>query len=121
MAGGYTLSGKNVAENRNSGTLTRVTYSKSCQLRMNVVAAMPAAAKANPVSSAEGSTPTAQGDLSRPITSITAVNANAYRAPRISAQRTCPSATSCARIGVASAASYSLAYLIRKNTLYVES
>ncbi len=49
-----------MAENRNSGTLTRVTNSKSCQLRMNVVAAIPAAANANPVSTAAGSTPIAQ-------------------------------------------------------------
>ena len=94
-----------MVENRNIGTLIRVTNSKSCQLRMNVVAAMPAAANANPVSTAAGSTPIAQYEWNRPMTSMTQVNAHAYRALRITAHSTCPRARSGARIGVASAAS----------------
>jgi hypothetical protein len=71
---------------------------------MNVVAAMPAAANANPVRTAAGSASTAHPDSSRPIASMTTMNANAYRLPRISAQPIWPRATSAARIGVVSTA-----------------
>ena len=93
-----------MVENRKSGRLTSVMYSKSCQLRMKVVAAIPAAANANPVSTAAGRASAAQYDLARPIARMTTMNAIAYRAPRISAQPISPSATSPARIGVASVA-----------------
>ena len=83
-----------------------MTNSKSCQLRMYVVAAIPAAANANPVSTR------GRQRQHRPprvhqahAASMTSMNANAYSAPRISAQPISPSATSPARIGVASAAS----------------
>ena len=44
---GKAVTGKNVAENRNSGSWTRVILSKSCQLVIHVVSAMQTAAKAN--------------------------------------------------------------------------
>ena len=52
---GYAASGKNVPLNRNNGRITSWIRSKSCHVRMNEVAAMPTAAKANPISRAPGS------------------------------------------------------------------
>ena len=52
---------------------------------------------------------------------MTIMKAMAYSPPRISAQPISPRATSPERMGVASAASYSLAYLSRKKMLKVES
>ena len=46
--------GKNVAENRNSGSWTSVILSKSCQDVMYVVSAMNTALNANPISRAAG-------------------------------------------------------------------
>jgi hypothetical protein len=69
------------------------------------VAAIPAPAKAKPISSAAGAAPIAQTEWTRRIASMTVMNASAYGPPRISAQPTSPSAISSDRIGVASAAS----------------
>ena len=74
-----------MVENRNIGSVASVMYSKSCQLRMYVVAAMPAAANANPVSTAAGSAASAQYEWISPMAAMTTRNATAYRAPRSSA------------------------------------
>ena len=66
---------------------------------------MPAAAKANPVSTAAGSAASAHHEWIKPIAAITTRNAAAYSTPRSSAQLISPRATSPDRIGVASAAS----------------
>ena len=92
-------------ENRNIGSVARVTYSKSCQLRMNVVAAIPVAANANPMSRTTPMSNTASGEWISPMASITIMNATPYSAPRSSAQEISPSAMSPGCIGVASAAS----------------
>ena len=67
--------GKNVAENRNIGSWTRVILSKSCQLFIQVVSAMQTALKANPISSAAGSASTAHHEWTSPIAPITSRNA----------------------------------------------
>ena len=69
------MTGKNVAENRNIGSVARVTNSKSCQLRMNVVSAMQMPPNASPISSAAGTTSTAHQDDTRSIATITRRNA----------------------------------------------
>src|SRR6266542_4095244 len=97
------------------------TTSKSCQLRIQVVSAIPAPANAYPISTETGSASTAHQEPIRPIASITTTNIAEYAAPRSSAQVTSPVATSHGRSGVASTASYSLAYFILKKMLYVES
>ena len=53
------------------GKVARVTNSKSCQLRMKVVAAIPAAANAKPISSAAGSAAMPQMECTRPMASMT--------------------------------------------------
>ncbi len=63
----------------------------------------------------------AHSEWIRPSAAITIRNGMAYRPPRISAQPISPAAMSPELIGVASAESYSLAYLSRKKTLKVES
>src|SRR5690349_18516576 len=88
---------------------------------MYVVHATPTAATAKLISTAEGTASTPHGDLTSPMHVITRVNATAYTAPLSTAQPTSPSATSAGLTGVASTASYSLAYLSRKKTLNVES
>ena len=50
-------------------------HSKSCQMRMNVVQAMPTAANANPASAATGSTSTAHHEETRPVTTMKTRNA----------------------------------------------
>ncbi len=67
---------------------------------MNVVAAMPQAAKANPMSSAAGAARIAHGDWTRPRTAMTMTNAVAYRKLRVSAHTTSPSAMSPTPSGV---------------------
>ena len=64
-------------ENRNIGSVASMTNSKCCQLFMYVVAAIPAPAKANPISSAAGTASTAQAECTRPIASMTTMNATA--------------------------------------------
>src|SRR5579872_5277097 len=88
---------------------------------MYVVPVIPSEANANPISTATGTSSTAQGDETRSMPSMTIMNATAYTLPLISAQPISPSATSDGRIGVASTESYSLAYLSRKKMLNVES
>ena len=92
-------------ENKNIGRVASVTNSKCCQLRMNVVAAIPPAANANPMSSAVGSASTAHHECTSCMASMTIMNAVPYSPPRISAQEISPSAMSPARIGVDRAAS----------------
>jgi len=64
-----------VAENKNIGNIASVTHSKSCQLRMNVVQAMPQAANANASSNANGKHSNAHHECSKPIAVITTRNA----------------------------------------------
>ena len=70
-AGGYASTGKNVPENRNIGRTTSWTRSKSCQVFMNEVAAIPTAPNANPMSNADGIARITHGEDARPRTSIT--------------------------------------------------
>ena len=65
------MTGKNVAENRNIGTIASWMYSKSCQDFMNVVSAIPAPANANPISQVAGQASTAHHDETSPIAAIT--------------------------------------------------
>ena len=58
-----------------------------------------------------GTASSPSGLATRPSSSITTMNAVEYSRPRMSAQVTSPTATSCAPIGVASIASYVWAYL----------
>jgi hypothetical protein len=103
---GYAASGKKVAENKNIGMIASWMNSKSCQLRIQVVAAIPAPANAYPISTAAGSASTAHHDSTRPIAAITTTNIAEYRnPPRSSPQVTSPVATSHGRSGVASTAS----------------
>ena len=66
--------GKNVALNRNSGRVMTNTRSKSCQVRTNVVAAVPRPAAANPMSTDAGTASSASGVEARPSRSITTMN-----------------------------------------------
>src|SRR5215207_8073972 len=88
---------------------------------MNDVQAMPVAPKAKPTRRAAGSARTPQGDRNSPMTSITRQNAAAYTPARTSAQPISPLAMSTGASGVASIASYNLAYLNLKKTLRVVS
>src|SRR5690242_19876339 len=81
-ARGYTESGLNVAENRKSGISDRLMKSKSRQPRMKDVSAMPAAEKAKPISTADGSARTASHESVKPSTVIATRNASAYDAQR---------------------------------------
>ena len=74
--------------------------SKSCHVRMNVVAAMPAAANANASSVAAGTAKIAHGDSTRPSTRITTMKPSAYSVARITDQPISPSATSPGPSGV---------------------
>ncbi len=51
-----------------------LTRSKSCQERMNVVAAIPQAAKANPIRRAAGNARIPQNEGMRPMAAITTRN-----------------------------------------------
>ena len=64
-----------MVENRNIGRIASWTNSKSCQLRMNDVQAMPTAAKASPISIVAGRASSAHHDSISPMTSITSRNA----------------------------------------------
>src|SRR4051812_23980234 len=88
---------------------------------MSVVPAMPSAANANPMRVAAGSAASAHQECTRPNAAMTIRKATAYNAPRMSAQQVSPTAMSPAPTGVASMASYVLAYLSLKNMLNVVS
>ena len=64
-------------ENRNIGRTTSWIRSKSCQVFMNDVAAMPTAPNAKPRSSAAGTARMTHGETTRPKTTITPMNPTA--------------------------------------------
>src|SRR5262249_46360091 len=88
---------------------------------MNVVAAIPRPANANPISIAAGRQRIAHGELVRPRIAIVARNAPEYAVPRAIAQPISPSAMSVVPRGVASMASKVFAYLYLKKKLNVVS
>ena len=79
--------------------------SKSCQLRIYDVAAIPTAANAKLVKMAAGKHKIVHGDSTKPSDAITTKNAPAYIDPRMSAQPISPSAMSPTPRGVDSTAS----------------
>src|SRR5262245_32459270 len=89
--------------------------------RMYVVHARPAPANPNPISTAPGTASTAHHDSTTPKNSIVIKKPVEYTAPRISAQRTSPTATSATPTGVASTASYVCEYLYFTKKLKVVS
>ena len=101
-ASGYAVTGKNVAENRNSGSWARVILSKSCQDFMYVVSPMQTAANAKPISIAAGRASTAHHECSMPIRPMTTRNAAEYVPPRSCPQAISPRAMSLVDSGVAS-------------------
>ena len=96
------MTGKNVPENRNSGSWRRVIFSKSCHDDIQVVAAIATALKAKPISSVAGRARTAHQVCTRPRAHITTRNAAEYDAPRSWPQRISPRAMSLVVSGVAS-------------------
>ena len=81
------------------------TNSKSSQVRMYEVAAIPMPPKAKPIRVAAGRASTAQNDCTKPNAAITTRKATAYMRPRSRAHATSPTATSPTAIGVARMAS----------------
>src|SRR5207249_4902039 len=90
----YCDSGKNTAENKNSGIIAMLTKSKSIHDRMYPAAARPAPANANARSTATGTASTAHHDSTSPSTTIVSRNTVEYIAPRISAHVISPTAMS---------------------------
>src|SRR3954468_3539765 len=75
---GYRSAGTNVPENRNNANCPDAIRSKSCQLRMNVVSAIPNPPNANPTSTEAASATNAGPDVVRPITTMITRKAAAY-------------------------------------------
>src|SRR5580765_6542047 len=90
----------------NMGSITSWIRSKSFHVRMYVTAAIPAPAKAKPMTKQAGSARIAQGESTSPRTTITNRYAVAYSIARTTAQIVSPTATSFGLTGVARIDSY---------------
>src|ERR1035438_139017 len=118
---GYRLIGKNVAENKKSGSWTRVTRSKSCHVRMYVHAARPIQLKVRLVRMAPGQQSMTHALRVSPSAAMQTMKDAEYTVARDKAQRTSPRAMSVTSSGVASNASYECEIFKRKNVLKIES
>src|SRR5487761_1992670 len=104
-ARGYTVSWKNVPENRNIGKVESATTERSCHVRMYEVIALPIAAKDRLSRPATGRQSTAQNEVINPKLAITVRKPEEYSSPLAHAHPISPSATSPTESGVASTAS----------------
>src|ERR1700690_3502252 len=91
---GYSVMGKNVAENKKSGNWTNATRSKSCQVRMNVHAASPRQLNVRLVKMAAGEESQTQAPLVSPSAVMQMMNDAEYKVERVSAHSPSPSAMS---------------------------
>src|ERR1022692_4981356 len=98
--------GKNVPENKKSGSWTKVTRSKSCHVRMYVQAASPTQLKVRLVRMAPGQQRTTHALPASPRAAMQMMNDAEYMVARANAHQTSPTAMSVTSSGVARMASY---------------